>query len=165
MLGSLQFLTPLASQRALGVLRVMAGLLFLEHGSAKLFGFPHVTMYDHLEVVSFIGFGGLIELIGGAMVALGLYTRVAAFVVSGEMAVGYFLFHAPRNFYPAVNGGDAAILYCFIFLFIAIAGPGGWSLDGLIARRRDLPGNASSGWTGATSGISQAQQSGAGLGS
>lgn len=115
--------------RALSVLRIMAGLLFIEHGTAKLFGFPHVAAYDDLSLASLLGAAGLIETFGGILVLIGLFTRPAAFVLSGEMAVGYFLSHAPRSFFPVLNQGDAAVLYCFVFLYIFVAGPGIWSLD------------------------------------
>lgn len=114
---------------ALAALRIMTGLLFLAHGLVKLVGFPEVEGMGRVELLSLTGIGGVIELVAGALVALGLFTRVAAFIASGEMAVAYFLFHAPQSFYPIVNGGDAAILYCFIFLYIFVAGPGSVSLD------------------------------------
>ena len=118
----------------LSILRIVAGLLFLEHGLSKLFGFPQS---GHLpEFLSLIWFAGAIELVGGILVALGLFTRAAAFVMSGEMAFAYFMSHAPRDFYPIINGGDAAILYCFLFLFLAFAGAGPLSLDALLWRKR-----------------------------
>jgi putative oxidoreductase len=123
---------------ALAALRIMTGLLFMAHGLVKLFGFPEIENMGRVELVSFIGLGGLIELVAGALVALGLFTRVAAFIASGEMAVAYFLFHAPRSFYPIVNEGDAAILYCFIFLYIAVAGPGSFSLERAIRGRGEV---------------------------
>lgn len=119
--------------RILSVFRIIVGLLFMEHGLAKLFGFPHVAAYDHLQLFSLLGLAGIIETFGGLLVALGLFTRVAAFVMSGEMAVGYFMSHAPRGFFPMLNGGDAAVLYCFIFLYFVFAGSGSWSLDRLRA--------------------------------
>ena len=112
----------------------MTGLLFLEHGTAKLFGFPHDAMYDHLQLFSLIGLAGIIEAFGGLLVALGLFTRAAAFICSGEMALGYFMAHAPKSFFPVLNHGDAAILYCFIFFYLFVAGGGAWSLDRLISR-------------------------------
>ena len=120
---------------ALAALRIMTGLLFLAHGTVKLLGFPEAEGMGRVELISFIGLGGVIELVAGALVALGLFTRIAAFLASGEMAVAYFLFHAPQSFYPIVNQGDAAILYCFIFLYIAVAGPGSFSLDGALRGR------------------------------
>ena len=119
--------------RILSIVRIMAGLLFLEHGTAKLLGFPPGTATP--AMFGLLWFSGLIELVGGALVTVGLFTRFAAFIMSGEMAIGYFLVHAPRNFFPMLNQGDAAVLYCFIFLYFAVAGGGDWSLDRLISRR------------------------------
>jgi putative oxidoreductase len=125
-----------ADSYAFAVLRIVSGLLFLEHGSAKLLGFPHSPAYDHLNVVSLTGASGLIELIGGGLVAVGFGTRIAAFIMSGEMAFAYFMSHAQRGFFPALNGGDAAILYCFLFLYFAAAGAGPLSLDHALRRER-----------------------------
>jgi putative oxidoreductase len=112
----------------LSILRIVAGLLFFEHGTSKLLHFPHVAMFDHLIPILVVA--GVIELVGGALVAVGLFTRVAAIICSGEMAFAYWLGHFPRGgFFPAVNGGDAAILFCFVFLFIAAAGPGPFALS------------------------------------
>jgi putative oxidoreductase len=120
----------------LGLLRIVAGLLFLSHGLVKLFGFPAGAQPGVQPLMSMFGVGGVIELVAGALIALGLVTRPAAFLASGEMAVGYWMYHASKGFYPAVNGGDAAILYCFLFLYLAAAGPGALSLDGAMARRK-----------------------------
>lgn len=117
------------SERMLSVLRIVAGLLFLEHGLAKIFGFPHLAMFDKLQLVSLIGLAGLIELVGGSLLLIGLFTRTAAFVMSGEMAFAYFMSHAPRGFFPIRNGGELAIVYCFLFLYFAVAGGGAWGLD------------------------------------
>jgi putative oxidoreductase len=117
----------------LSLLRFVAGLCFMEHGLSKLFGIP---VAYHEPVAGLILVGGLIEAIGGFLVCVGLLTRPAAFIMSGEMALGYFMFHFPKSFFPLVNGGDAAILYCFIFLYLAFAGGGAWSLDRLIAGPR-----------------------------
>ena len=114
-----------------GLLRVMTGLLYVEHGTAKLFGFPHVAMFDGLKLMSLMGLAGVLELVGGTLVTLGLATRVAAFILSGEMAVAYFTVHAKVSFFPALNDGEPAVLFCFIFLFLAAAGAGAFSLDGL----------------------------------
>jgi|SRR5271170_7930055 len=118
----------------LSILRIMAGLLFFEHGLAKLFGFPpHGQMPAFMELE---WFAGMVEFTGGALVALGLFTRPAAFLMSGEMAIGYFMDHAPRSFFPLLNGGEAAVLYCFLFLYLVFAGAGPLSLDALIWRKR-----------------------------
>jgi putative oxidoreductase len=115
--------------RALSVLRIVAALLFIEHGSAKLFGFPDVPMFENLDLFSLLGLAGVLEFFGGLLLLFGLFTRPVAFILSGEMAFAYFMAHAPRNFFPVINEGDAAILYCFIFLYIAIVGGGVWSVD------------------------------------
>ena len=120
--------------RVRSIVRFVIGLLILEHGTAKLFGFPHAEMFDHLQLVSLIGLAGIIEALGGLLFCLGLFTRVAAFIMSGEMAVGYFMAHAPKNIFPVLNGGDAAILYCFIFFYFFVAGGGVWSLDNAFSR-------------------------------
>ena len=114
------------SPRALAALRIMAGLLFLEHGLIKLIGFPGPgpeTLPPMLLVA------GLIETFGGLLIVLGLFTRPAAFLSSGLMAAAYFIGHAGGGFWPSANGGEAAILYCFVFLYIFVAGPGAWALD------------------------------------
>lgn len=118
---------------ALSLLRFVAGLCFLEHGLSKFFAFP-VAGPAHLTALSLIA--GLIEVIGGVLVLLGLLTRPAAFIMSGEMAIAYFMVHAPNSAFPLANGGEAAILYCFIFFYLIFAGPGRISLDRLIAWRR-----------------------------
>jgi putative oxidoreductase len=120
---------------ALAALRIMAGLLFLEHGMQKFLSFPAGPAAGSGLALNNPGaFAGIIELVCGLLIALGLFTRPAAIAASGTMAVGYFMAHAPKNFYPVNHGGDAAILYCFVFLYLAFAGAGAWSLDG--ARRR-----------------------------
>ena len=127
---------------ALAALRIMTGLIFMAHGLVKLVGFPEVEGIGRVELLSLAGIGGVIELVGGALVALGLFTRPAAFIASGEMAVGYFMFHAPQSFFPIVNGGDAAILYCFIFLYLFFAGPGSFSLDRVLWGREGIRSSA-----------------------
>lgn len=117
------------ASHAQGVLRIAAALLFLQHGTAKLFGYPHVDMFDGLELFSVLGVGGSIELVGGVLLLIGLQTRVVAFILSGEMAVAYFGFHAGSGFWPILNKGELAALYCFVFLFFAAAGPGKYALD------------------------------------
>ncbi len=116
---------------ALAVLRIVAAALFLEHGLVKLVGFPGGAPPGEQPLVTLLGLAGVIETATGTLMILGLFTRSAALIGSGEMAVAYWLYHAPRSFYPAVNGGDAAILFCLVFLYISVAGPGVLSLDGL----------------------------------
>ena len=122
--------------RALGALRIVAGYLFMAHGTAKLFGVPHVAMFDGLQILSLAGVAGILEVFVGALVVLGLFTRPAAFVLSGLMAVAYFLAHASQGsaLLPLLNGGELAALYSFLFLFIAAAGGGAYSLDNLRSR-------------------------------
>jgi putative oxidoreductase len=112
-----------------GALRIATALLFLQHGTAKLFGVPHVDMFNGLKLVSLLGVGGVIELIGGLLLLIGLFTRPVAFILAGEMAVAYFGFHAFQNFWPLVNKGELAALYCFVFLFFSVAGPGSFAVD------------------------------------
>jgi putative oxidoreductase len=115
----------------LSVLRIVAGFLFMTHGSAKILHVPYVHNLENLQVFSLIGAAGLLELIGGALVMIGLFTRQAAFVLSGEMAFAYFIAHAPHAFLPLLNHGESAVLYCFLFLYLAFAGPGPWGVDAL----------------------------------
>jgi putative oxidoreductase len=119
--------------RALAALRIVTGYLFLQHGTAKLLGVPHVAMFDHLSLFSLIGLAGVLELVGGALIVLGLFTRPAAFILSGEMAVAYFMAHASHGnvLLPTLNEGEAAVLYCFVFLFLSVAGAGAWSVDSM----------------------------------
>jgi putative oxidoreductase len=117
------------------ILRIVVGLLFLEHALIKLFGFPPGGMPGLQDVGTLLWIGGVIELVTSILVIIGLFTRIAAFVAAGEMAVAYFMFHFPHGFYPAVNMGEAAILFCFVFLYLAAAGPGAWSVDGTRGRR------------------------------
>mgnify|MGYP003386085083 CR=1 FL=1 len=117
--------------RLLSVLRIVSGLLFLQHGTAKHFKFPVVPMFAKLELASLPGIAGVIEIVGSVLLILGLFTRSTAFILSGLMAVAYFVAHAPRGFYPILNAGELAALYCFVFLYIAAAGPGPWSYDAM----------------------------------
>ena len=116
--------------RLLSLLRIVSGLVFMHHGTQKLLGFPSMAEgMSRPPAFSFLWFGGVLEMVGGGLVLIGLFTRPVAFVLAGEMAVAYWMFHAPSSPFPALNGGDAAILYCFVFLYIAAAGPGPWSFD------------------------------------
>jgi len=109
----------------LSILRIVAGLLFLQHGLSKFFGFP--TAGPPMSTLLYVQ--GVIEVLGGLLILLGAYTRPVAFILAGDMAAAYFIAHYPKSFYPLVNGGDAAILYCFLFLYLVFAGAGPWSLD------------------------------------
>ncbi|MCC6467673.1 MAG: DoxX family protein [Alphaproteobacteria bacterium] len=115
---------------ALAALRIVAALIFMEHGTQKLFGFPAPPQSGLPPTFSIYWFAAAIELVGGILVLIGFQTRIAAFIMSGEMAFAYWMSHAPRAFYPVLNGGDAAILYCFVFLLLVFAGAGALSVDG-----------------------------------
>jgi putative oxidoreductase len=115
--------------RALSVLRIITGLLIIQHGMGKLLGFPANPAYANLQLMSLVGAAGLIELIGGALLILGLFTQAAAFILAGEMAFAYFIGHYPRGFHPLINGGTLAALYCFTCLYLSTAGAGPWSVD------------------------------------
>jgi putative oxidoreductase len=119
---------------ALAVLRIIAALLFIEHGTQKLFNFPVNPMPMDGGLPPLMLIAGILELVGGVLILLGFLTRPVAFILSGMMAVGYFMVHAPMNFFPAVNMGDAAILFCFVFLYFVFSGPGAWSIDGTRSR-------------------------------
>jgi putative oxidoreductase len=124
------------TRHAQGLLRIVTGYLFLTHGTSKLLGFPHVAALGNLQVFSLVGLAGVLELVGGVLVLIGLFTRPVAFILSGEMAFAYFMAHGSKGnvLLPMLNGGELAVLYCFVFLFFAAAGAGAWSVDGL--RRR-----------------------------
>jgi putative oxidoreductase len=115
--------------RILSVLRIFAGLELMQHGTAKILAFPTVQMFANVQIGSLMGVGGLIELIGGVLFVIGLLTRPVAFILSGFAAVAYFMVHAAQGFFPILNGGELAALYCFVFLYFVFAGPGPWSVD------------------------------------
>ncbi len=117
------------SPRLLSVLRIMTALMLSEHGTAKFFGFPHVAAFDNLQFMSLLGAAGVLEIGGGLLLLIGLFTRPVAFILSGFAAVAYFLAHAPQGFYPMLNQGEPAVLYCFVFLYLSVAGGGAWSAD------------------------------------
>jgi putative oxidoreductase len=133
--------SPPWTGRVLGILRIVAGVIFLSSGTMKLFNFPPSGMPGFpVHLASELGLAGVLETFGGLAIVLGLFTRPVAFVLSGEMAVAYFQFHFPKSFFPTVNGGVTAVLYCFLFLYLTFAGAGAWSIDGVIARsRREFP--------------------------
>lgn len=123
--------------RALSVLRIMAGLLFLQHGLAKHFSFP-IAYPNPIGQFSLVWFAGALEIVGGVLLVLGLFSRWTAFVCSGLMAFAYFIGHFPRAFFPIQNGGNLAILYCFVFFYVFVAGPGSWSVDAKRAARAEI---------------------------
>jgi putative oxidoreductase len=120
----------------LSILRIIAGLLILQYGMAKLLKFPAVPMFAKVELFSLYGLAGSLELVLGVLLIIGLFTRLAAFVLAGEMAFAYFMGHAPRGFYPILNGGDLAIIFCFVFLYLSAAGAGPWSVDAAIRNKQ-----------------------------
>ena len=115
--------------RVLSILRIITGLLIIQHGLGKLIHFPALPAYANVQPLSMLGAAGFIELIGGALLIVGLWTQPVAFIVSGEMAFAYFIAHFPKGFHPLINGGTLAILYCFVCLYLATAGAGPWSID------------------------------------
>ena len=123
--------------RALAVLRIVTAYLFIAHGTAKLFGVPHVAMFDGLQLMSLVGLAGILEVVGGALLLIGLFTRPVAFVLCGFMAVAYFMAHAKQGnmLLPILNAGELAVLYCFVFLNFVFAGAGAWSVDAARKRR------------------------------
>ena len=121
----------------LSVFRIVAGAIFITSGTMKLFGYPHSPVpMPAFELFSEIGIAGILETYGGPLIVLGLFTRPVAFVLAGEMAYAYFKYHAPNSFFPTVNMGIPAILYCFLFLYLMLEGGGPWSLDAMIAKRK-----------------------------
>ena len=128
----MRFLEPFAP-RLLSVLRIMSGLLVLQHGTTKYLSLP-VSPMSNASPMTMSGGAGIIELVGGVLVTIGLFTRPAALFLSGMTAVAYFYAHAPRGFFPILNGGELAALYCFVFLYLAAAGGGPWSLDRIVRK-------------------------------
>lgn len=122
------------SPQVLSLMRMAAALLFMQHGTMKLLDFPPSGESNDLALLSLVGVAGILELFGGALLFVGLFTRPVAFVLSGLMAFAYFLAHAPRDFFPILNDGELAALYCFVFFYLAFAGGGAWSFDALFWR-------------------------------
>lgn len=131
-------------QRALAVLRIVSAFLLVQHGTAKHLGFPSAPMLDDLPLFSMVGIAGILEIVGGVLLLIGLFTRPVAFVLSGLLAFAYFIGHASKGnvLSPMLNGGESAVLFCFVFLFLAVAGAGSWSIDAMRAppRHRGLTG-------------------------
>jgi len=125
--------------RLLSVLRIVSAFLFMLHGTQKLFAYPVSEPRDPAALMSLMGVAGILEVFGGLLLLLGLFTRPVAFILAGEMAVAYFRSHAPEGFWPILNRGELAALYCFLFLYFAAAGGGPWSLDALRSRARSHP--------------------------
>lgn len=124
--------------QALAALRIVTAYLLIPHGTAKLFGMPHVAMFDGLQLMSLPGLAGILEVVGGALILIGLFTRPVAFVLCGFMAVAYFMAHASQGnvLLPMLNGGELAVLYCFVFLYLVFAGAGAWSVDAILKRNK-----------------------------
>ncbi len=123
--------------RVLSVLRVMSAFLLVQHGTQKVLAFPTAPSFGQPPLMSLIGVSGVLELVGGFLLLIGLFTRPVAFVLSGFMAVAYFMAHAPASFWPILNQGELAVLYCFVFLYLAVAGGGEWSVDNALSTWRD----------------------------
>jgi len=134
-MGNLDDLLSSWSPRLLSIQRIVAAMLFMQHGAQKLFGMPAEHPKDAVDLFSLMGLAGTLELFGGLLLLLGLFTRPVAFLLAGEMAFAYFMAHAPKGFWPILNRGELAALYCFVFLYLAAAGGGVWSIDRLRKRR------------------------------
>ena len=128
---SIHSISTKSAPHLLSLMRIIVAFLFMQHGGQKLFNFPQAMPGPPLELFSMIGLAGILEFFGGALLLLGLFTRPVAFVLSGMMAFAYFIAHAPQGFWPTVNQGELAVFYCFVFLYLAAAGGGAWSLDEL----------------------------------
>jgi putative oxidoreductase len=134
--------SPRWTETLLSILRIVAALLFMQHGTQKLFSFPpsgSAVPSAPFTWLSQTGVAGVLEFFGGLLLLLGIFTRPVAFILAGEMAVAYFKSHAPRAFFPILNRGELAALFCFVFLYFSAAGGGSWSLDALLRRRRTSP--------------------------
>jgi putative oxidoreductase len=123
--------SPRVTLSILSILRIYVGLSLLQHGTGKILGFPVVPSFANVQLSSLAGVGGMIELVGGILFTIGLFTRPVSFILCGFTAVAYFMVHAGRSFYPVLNGGELAAVYCFVFLYFVFAGAGPWSLDAL----------------------------------
>jgi putative oxidoreductase len=122
--------------RILSIMRIIVGFLYMQHGAQKLFGFLAAGPSTGVPLFSFMGLAGILEFFGGFFILLGLFTRPVAFILSGQMAVAYFMAHAPKGFWPIGNRGDLAVLFCFVFFYLAFAGGGAWSIDRALKREK-----------------------------
>ena len=129
--------TSSLAEKTLSIVRIVSAYLLLTHGTSKLFGIPHVAYFDNLQIFSLIGLAGVLEVAGGLLLLIGLFTRPVAFVLSGLLAFAYFIGHATKGYFfvPSMNGGEAAVLFCFVFLYLAVAGGGTWSVDAKRAKK------------------------------
>ena len=135
-MGLLDPLPLVWREKMLSALRIVAGFMFMLHGTQKLLAWPLAEPQPAAEIASLMGLAGILELVGGFLILIGLFTRPVAFILAGEMAVAYFMAHFPNSFWPVINQGEAAVLYCFIFLYLFAAGPGEWSVDAAMRGRR-----------------------------
>lgn len=126
--------------RVLSILRIVTAFLFIQHGTQKMFGFP-AAQHSPFELFSLMGAAGTLEVVGGLLLLIGLFTRPVAFILSGQMAFAYFMAHAPQNFWPLLNGGELAVQWSFLFLFFVLAGGGTWSLDRYLANKKSTTPN------------------------
>ncbi|MPW24030.1 DoxX family membrane protein [Paraburkholderia sp. CNPSo 3157] len=127
------------SPRARGMLRIISGLVYIQEGTAKIFHWPHVAKFDSVQILSLLGFAGVLDVVGGMLLIIGLFTRWTAFILSGEMAFAYFMVFQPRGLFPVQNGGNDTILLCFILLYLFLAGGGAFALDNFLGNTRRDP--------------------------
>ena len=135
-MGIFDSMGPVWRERMLSVLRIVSAFVFMLHGTQKLFAFPVSEPRDPVELASLMGVAGILEFVGGLLLLIGLFTRPVAFILAGEMAVAYFMAHFAQSIWPVLNGGEPAVLYCFIFLYLVVAGAGAWSVDAVLRERR-----------------------------
>lgn len=135
-MSDLNALCSKSAPHLLSLMRIIAAFLFIQHGTMKLFSFPAEPPFGNPEMMTLFWWAGVLEVFGGLLLLAGLFTRPVAFLLSGQMAVAYFMVHAPQNFWPILNGGELAAFYCFVFLYLAAAGGGRWSVDNLLFQRK-----------------------------
>ena len=135
-MGIFDSMGPVWRERMLSVLRMVAAFLFMLHGTQKLFAWPVSEPREPVALASLMGVAGILEFVGGFLLLIGLFTRPVAFLLAGQMAVAYFMAHLAQSFWPLLNGGEPAVLFCFIFLYLVVAGAGAWSVDAVLRNRR-----------------------------